>query len=82
MFKMLIHASPDDSSGTRSSTSSSLTEISDRIKGLEENVTSLQTRLVSKCEMRRKLLSAWIPQSVIKKICTRSKVNSKRDIEI
>ena len=79
---MFIHASPDDSSGTRSSASASLTEILDRIKGLEENVTSLQIRLVSKCEMRRKLLSAWIPQSVIEKICTRSKVNSKRDIEI
>ena len=82
MFKMFIHASPDDSSGTRSSASSSLTEISDRMKGLEENVTSLQIRLVSKCEVRRKLLSAWIPQSVIEKIRTRSKVNSKKDIEI
>ena len=65
---MFIHASPDDSSGTRSSASASRTEILDRIKGLEENVTSLQIRLVSKCEMR----SAWIPQSVIEKIRTRS----------
>ena len=79
---MFIHASPDDSSGTRSLASASLTEILDKIKGLEENVTSLQIRLVSKCEVRRKLLSAWIPQSVIEKIRTWSKVNSKKDIEI
>ena len=79
---MFIHASPDDSSGTRSSASASPIEILDRIKGLEENVTSLQIRLVSKCEMRRKLLSAWIPQSVIEKICSQSKVNSKKYIEI
>ena len=36
---MFIHTFPDDSSGTRSSASASLTEILDRIKGLEENVT-------------------------------------------
>ena len=79
---MFIHTFPDDSSGTRSSASASLTEILDRIKGLEENVTSLQISLVSKCEIRRKPLSAWIPQSVIEKIRKRSKVNSKKDIEI
>ena len=47
-----IHVSPDDSPDSRSSASASFIEILDRFEGLEENVTSLQIRLVSKCEMR------------------------------
>ena len=52
LSQKFIRVSPDDSLDTRTSASASLTEILARIEGLEENVTSLQIRLVSKCEMR------------------------------
>ncbi|XP_058969809.2 collectin-12 isoform X1 [Pocillopora verrucosa] len=58
----------DDSSGTRSSASASLTEILDRIKGLEENVTSLQIRLEEKNQelMEIRLLLPKLEENVTK----------------